>query len=278
MAGHLLAKGYALRVHNRTPSKCDALIQAGAQWADSPAEAADNADVAFGMVGFPSEVEEVFLGERGFLAAHNPPRIVVDMATSPPNLSVRIAERAMARNVSALDAPVSGGDVGARNAALSIMVGGEAASFELVRPLFELMGKTVVYQGAAGAGQVCKMVNQILIANSMVGACEALLAAKASGLDPHRMLESIAGGAAGSWTLSNLVPRMLKDDWKPGFFTSYLAKDLRIAAEQAKALGMHLPGLELSHALYQRMDALGHGRLGTQALLKVWHELHPKHP
>jgi len=273
MAGHLLAAGHPVRVHSRTRSKADSLLARGATWADSPAEAAEGADVAFCMVGLPPEVEQVFLGPAGFLAAKRPPKIVVDMATSPPALTRRIAEMAAAKGVGALDAPVSGGDVGARNAALSIMVGGSEADFARVKPLFDRLGKIVVLQGPPGAGQLCKMVNQILVANSMVGACEAMVAAKAAGLDAERVLQSVSGGAAGSWTLQNLVPRMLKGDWNPGFFASHLAKDLRIAREQTQADGEQLPGLELSERLFHGLEALGHGKLGTQALLKAWHDV-----
>ncbi len=273
MAGHLLKAGHAVRIFSRTRAKVEALIAAGAELADSPAAAAEGADVAFAMVAFPKDVEEVFLGTKGFLAAKHPPKIVVDMGTSPPGLTRRIAEAAAAKGVGALDAPVSGGDIGARNATLSIMVGGEVRDFEAVKPLFEFLGKTIVHQGAAGAGQLCKMVNQILVANSMIGACEAMVAAKATGLDPERMLQSVSTGAAGSWTLSNLVPRMLKGDWAPGFFASLLAKDLQIAVDEMKAVGHALPGLEVSERLYRRLDELGHGGMGTQGLLKVWAEV-----
>ncbi len=273
MAGHLLAAGHRIRVHSRTRARAEGLIQAGAEWADSPAQAAEGCDVAFAMVGFPSEVEEVFLGPSGFLRARTPPKVVVDMGTSPPALARRIAEQAARAGVGALDAPVSGGDVGARNAALSIMAGGSESDFARVKPLFDRLGRIVVLQGPAGAGQLCKMVNQILVANSMVGACEAMVAARAAGLDAERVLQSVSGGAAGSWTLQNLVPRMLKGDWNPGFFASHLAKDLRIAREQTQADGRDLPGLELSERLFHGLEALGHGRLGTQALLKAWDEV-----
>jgi 3-hydroxyisobutyrate dehydrogenase len=273
LAGHLLRAGHAVRVHTRTRSKAEPLLEAGATWADSPAEAAEGVDAAFAMVGFPEEVEAVFLGERGFLRAKRAPKIVVDMGTSPPALARRIAEAAAAQGAGALDAPVSGGDVGARNATLSIMVGGAEADFARARPLFEVMGKIIVHQGPAGAGQLCKMVNQILVANSMVGACEAMVAAKAAGLDAERVLLSVSGGAAGSWTLQNLVPRMLRGDWNPGFFASHLAKDLRIAREQTRADGENLPGLELSERLFHGLEAIGHGKLGTQALLKAWDDV-----
>jgi len=273
MAGHLLAAGHRLCVHSRTRARSQPLLDAGATWADSPAQAAEGVDAAFAMVGLPAEVEEVFLGPGGLLAAAHPPGVVIDMATSPPELSRRIAVAARVRGVGALDAPVSGGDVGARNATLSIMVGGEVADLERVKPLLSCLGRTIVHQGPAGAGQLCKMVNQILVANSMVGACEAMVAAKAAGLDTERVLQSVSGGAAGSWTLQNLVPRMLRGDWNPGFFASHLAKDLRIAREQTQALGERLPGLDLSGRLFEELEALGHGKLGTQALLKAWDEV-----
>ena len=273
MAGHLIKAGYKLRIFSRTRAKVEPLLAAGAEWADSPAAAAEGADVAFAMVAFPKDVEEVFLGSKGLLAAKALPKVVVDMGTSPPELARRIMQVAAAKGGGALDAPVSGGDIGARNATLSIMVGGEVRDFEAVKPLFEFLGKTIVHQGAAGAGQLCKMVNQILVANSMIGACEAMVAAKATGLDPERMLQSVSTGAAGSWTLSNLVPRMLKGDWAPGFFASLLAKDLQIAVDEMKAVGHALPGLEVSERLYRRLDELGHGGMGTQGLLKVWAEV-----
>jgi len=273
MAGHLLKAGHKVRVFSRTRARVESLLAAGAEWADSPAAAAEGADVAFAMVAFPKDVDEVFLGVKGFLAAKIAPKIVVDMGTSPPALTRRIAEAAAAKGVGALDAPVSGGDIGARNATLSIMVGGEVRDFERVKPLFEHLGKTIVHQGPAGAGQLCKMVNQILVANSMIGACEAMVAAKAAGLDPERMLQSVSTGAAGSWTMSNLVPRMLKGDWAPGFFASMLAKDLQIAVDEMQARGHDLPGLQVSHRLYRCLNELGHGGMGTQGLLKVWSEV-----
>ncbi|MFM1831284.1 MAG: 2-hydroxy-3-oxopropionate reductase [Planctomycetota bacterium] len=273
MAGHLLEAGHAVCVHSRTRVRSQPLLDAGATWAESPAQAAEGVDAAFAMVGLPAEVEEVFLGPQGMLAATHLPGMVIDMATSPPELARRIAQVARARGVGALDAPVSGGDVGARNATLSIMVGGEQADFERIKPLLACLGGTIVHHGPAGAGQLCKMVNQILVANSMVGACEAMVAAKAAGLDADRVLQSVSGGAAGSWTLQNLVPRMLRGDWNPGFFASHLAKDLRIAREQTQALGEPLPGLELSQRLFEGLEALGHGNLGTQALLKAWNEV-----
>src|SRR5262249_9286091 len=217
MCGHLLARGCPTAVFNRTRARAAALVERGARWEDSPAAVARASDVVFTMVGFPSDVREVVLGADGVLAGAARGAVLVDMTTSEPSLAREIAEAATARGVAALDAPVSGGDVGAREARLSIMVGGERETFERVRPLLACLGKTIVHQGPAGAGQHTKMVNQILIATSMVGICEALLYAHRAGLDPVRVLESVSGGAAGSWGLTTLAPRILARDFAPGF-------------------------------------------------------------
>jgi 3-hydroxyisobutyrate dehydrogenase len=269
MAGHLLDAGHRLRVHTRTPEKAADLIARGAVWAATPREAAEDADVAISIVGLPDDVEAVHLGPDGILSAERPPAIVVDMTTSSPDLAERIAEVAARRGVAALDAPVSGGDVGARNATLSIMVGGDSSAFERVRPLFEAMGRTIVLQGPAGAGQRTKIVNQTLVAASMIGAVEAMRFAVRSGLDPRRVLESVASGAAGSWTLSNLVPRMLDGDTAPGFFIEHFVKDLGIAVGEARGLGLDLEGLELANRLYLAAKEAGRGRQGTQALFEA---------
>lgn len=267
MAGHLLAAGHALSIFTRTMAKATSLIERGAQPAGSPAEAADGADVAISIVGYPQDVSEVHLGERGTLSARRLPRVIVDMTTSEPSLAVRIASLARERGVSSLDAPVSGGDIGARNAALSIMVGGDPEGFEVAKPLFEKMGKHVHLQGGPGAGQHTKLVNQILIASNMIGVCEALIYARKCGLDPLRVLDSVSVGAAGSWSLSNLAPRMLKRDFAPGFFVEHFLKDLGIALDEAARMRLSLPGLGLARQLYLAVQAQGHGRCGTQALL-----------
>lgn len=266
MAGHLLAAGHGVVVHTRTRERAAELLDRGASWAADPAAAAEGADAAISMVGLPSDVRDVHLGVRGTLAAHRVPPLIVDMTTSSPSLAVEIADAASRRGSSALDAPVSGGDVGARNAALSIMVGGDAAAFERARPLLALMGTTIVHHGGPGTGQYAKLVNQVLVAASMVGVSEALAFAGAAGLDPHKVLESVSPGAAGSWTLANLAPRILKGDMAPGFRVEHLVKDLRIASEEARARGLSLPGLELADRLYEALRVSGSGALGTQAL------------
>lgn len=268
MAGHLQAAGYGLRVFNRTRAKAEALLAAGAVWCETPAAVAAGADVTFAIVGFPPDVEAVFLGEAGILAGARAGSVIVDMTTSRPDLAQRIAAAAAVRGVSALDAPVSGGDKGAREATLSIMVGGDEAVFAAVRPLFARMGKTIVYQGAAGSGQHTKLANQIAIASTMMGVVEAVRYAESAGLSPLTVLESISQGAAGSWNLSNLAPRMLAGDFAPGFYIKHFVKDLGIALEMAEAQGLRLPGLTQAAALYRELLARGDGDLGTQALYR----------
>jgi 3-hydroxyisobutyrate dehydrogenase len=267
MCGHLLSNGYAVTVSTRTRSKAEGLIGAGALWADTAGEVAAVSDVIFTMVGFPADVEEVVLGPQGALAAARAGGVVVDMSTSEPALAVKIAEMAAARGVHALDAPVSGGDVGARNATLSILVGGPAAVFDAVRPCFEAMGSTIVLQGDHGAGQHTKMVNQVLIAANMVGVCEALLYAYRAGLDLETVLSSVTGGAAGSWSLSNLAPRMIAGDVAPGFLVDHFVKDMGIALAEASRMRLSMPGLALAHQLYVALQAQRGGRDGTQALV-----------
>jgi 3-hydroxyisobutyrate dehydrogenase len=266
MAGHLLRAGHKLRVFSRTPAKAQALLDAGAEWADSPATTAADADVAISMVGVPDDVAEVHLGPRGTLAASTRPRMVIDMTTSRPSLAAAIAAKAAELGVASFDAPVSGGDVGARNAALSIMVGGDTSAFGRALPIFQLMGKTIVHHGAAGAGQHAKMVNQILIASVMMGVCEGLLYAQRAGLDATRVIESVGSGAAGSWAINNLGPRIVKGDFNPGFYVEHFIKDLGIALEEASRMQIALPGLGLAKQLYEMVRAQGHGRMGTQVL------------
>jgi 3-hydroxyisobutyrate dehydrogenase len=267
MCGHLLEAGHPVTVYSRTKSRADDLVARGAVWADTPAEAAASAQVVFTMVGFPSDVREVVLGEHGTLAGARAGSILVDMTTSEPTLAQEIRAAALERGLESIDAPVSGGDVGARNATLSIMVGGDIEAIERVRPLFELMGKTIVRQGDSGAGQHAKMVNQVLIATLMIGVCEALLYAYKAGLDLETVLEAVSGGAAGSWSLTNYAPRMLKGDFEPGFFVEHFIKDMEIALGEARRMNLALPGLALAHELYLALRAQGGGRKGTQALL-----------
>jgi 3-hydroxyisobutyrate dehydrogenase len=267
MCGHVLDGGYRVTVYTRTRERAEPLLGRGAAWAGSPAEAASASDVVFSIVGYPADVREVILGAQGALAGAEQGSTLVDMTTSEPSLAVEIAEAAARKGVAAIDAPVSGGDVGARNAALSIMVGGDESTAENVRPLFELMGKTIVRQGGPGAGQHTKMVNQILIATGMIGVCEALLYGYRAGLDLETVMESVSGGAAGSWSLSNYGPRMLNGDFAPGFFVEHFVKDMEIALGEARRANLVLPGLALAHELYVALKAQGGARNGTQALL-----------
>jgi 3-hydroxyisobutyrate dehydrogenase len=267
MCGHILEAGHPVTLHTRTRSSAEPLISRGAVWADTPAEVARASDVTFAIVGFPPDVREVFLGADGALAGAAADSVLVDMTTSEPQLAAELAQAAAAKGVGALDAPVSGGDAGARNATLSIMVGGNPATLELVRPLFELLGTKIVHQGAAGAGQHAKMVNQILIASTMVGVCEALLYAYKAGLDLETVLGSVSSGAAGSWSLSNYAPRMLAGDFEPGFAVDHFIKDMGIALAEARRMRLSVPGLALAEQLYVALRAQGYGRKGTQALV-----------
>jgi 3-hydroxyisobutyrate dehydrogenase len=266
MCGHLLGRGFAITVHSRTRAKAEPLLLRGALWADSPAEVAERSDVVFTMLGFPDEVRACILGDRGVLAGARPGLVVVDMSTTEPTLAREIDEAARTRGVRSIDAPVSGGDVGAREARLSIMIGGDAEVALALRPCWEAMGKTFVHQGPAGAGQHTKMVNQILIASGMIGLCEALLYAHRAGLDAERVLASVSGGAAGSWSLSNYGPRILDGNFEPGFFVEHFIKDLGIALDEARRMNLSLPGLALAQQLYLSVKACGWGRKGTHAL------------
>lgn len=271
MCGHLVDAGYRVTVFNRTRQKTDDLISRGARWADSPREVAAASDVVFTIVGFPADVREVMLGEqgvfRGFQSRESQGSpIVVDMTTSEPSLAVELFEAGRKQSVGVIDAPVSGGDVGAREARLSIMIGGEPATVSAIRPCLELMGQTIVHQGPAGAGQHTKMVNQTLVAAGMVGVCEALIYGYRAGLELKTVLQSVASGAAGSWALSNLGPRIIDNDFDPGFFVEHFVKDMGIVLAEARRMNLYLPGLALANQLYQSLIAQGHGKKGTQAL------------
>lgn len=266
MCGRLMEAGFGVTVHSRTRSKAAGLLERGARWADSPKATAAAADVAFTMVGFPAEVREVILGDEGVLAGCRPGMAIVDMTTSEPSLAVEVAAAAAARGVASLDAPVSGGDVGAREGRLAIMLGGDAGTIEALRPCWEAVGRSFVRQGGPGAGQHTKMVNQMLIAGNMVGMCEALLYGYRAGLDLPTVLESVSSGAAGSWSLSNLGPRIIENRFDPGFFVEHFIKDMEIALAESRRMGLALPGLALVHQLYLSLSALGHGRDGTHAL------------
>jgi 3-hydroxyisobutyrate dehydrogenase len=273
MCQHLITKGYQATVYNRTKEKTQPLIEAGASWADSPKAVAERSDVTFAIVGFPKDVRETFLGPQGALAGSKAGAILVDMTTSEPSLAIEIHQVAKSKGVGSVDAPVSGGDVGAKNAALSVMVGGDKDVVDAVRPLFECMGKTVVHQGPPGAGQHTKMVNQILIAANMIGVCEALLYGYKAGLDLKTVLQSVGAGGAASWCLNNLGPRIIDRNFEPGFFVEHFIKDMGIALDEAKRMGLALPGLALANQLYLAVKAQGYGRKGTHALMLALEQL-----
>jgi len=266
MCGHLMDAGFSATVHNRTREKAEPLLDKGAAWAETPGAVAAASDVVFTIVGFPDDVRQVILGDNGVLAGCSAGNVIVDMTTSQPSLAMEIAEAAAERGVVTVDAPVSGGDVGAREARLSIMIGGDEATVQALQPCWEAMGKTIVHQGGPGTGQHAKMTNQILIASGMVGVCEGLLYGYKAGLDLETVLKSVSSGAAGSWSLSNLAPRIIAGNFDPGFFVEHFIKDMGIALDEAKRLGISLPGLALAHQLYLSVSALGHGRNGTHAL------------
>jgi 3-hydroxyisobutyrate dehydrogenase len=273
MCEHVIKKGFTATVYNRSKDRTQPLLDLGAKYAASPKAVAESSDVVFAIVGFPKDVREVFLGNNGALAGSKPGTILVDMTTSEPTLAAEIYAAAKARGVHSLDAPVSGGDVGAKNAALSIMIGGDAEVVDAVRPLFDCMGKTVVHQGPAGAGQHTKMVNQILISTTMIGLCEALLYAYKAGLDVETVLKSVSVGAAGSKSLDIYAPRILARNFEPGFYVEHFIKDMGIALDEAQKLGLSLPGLALAKQLYLAVQAQGWGRKGTQALLLALEQL-----
>ena len=273
MCAHILKAGYRVTLHSRTKAKAQPLLDLGATWAENPCAVAAESDRLFTMVGFPQDVRTVYFGEAGVLAGAQPGTVLVDMTTTDPTLSREIAERATDNGLPAIDAPVSGGDVGARNATLSIMVGGDREAVQAVMPLFELLGKKIVHQGGPGTGQQAKLCNQIVIAGTMVGVCESLLYGYKAGLDLNRMLDSIRGGAAACWTLDHLAPRILQRNFDPGFFVEHFVKDMGLALEESKRMGLVLPGLTLVHQLYRTVHTLGHGRSGTHALILALEDL-----
>ena len=272
MVRNLIKAGYRTLISTRTKRKAEALIQEGAEWYDEVKDVAANADVMITMVGYPKDVEEVYIGENGLLEHARAHSILIDMTTSSPALAEEIYQHALSKQLYALDAPVSGGDVGAKEGKLSIMVGGELEVFEKVQPIFEVMGQNIVLQGPAGAGQHTKMCNQIAIASNMIGVSEAIVYAEKAGLNPTTVLESIEFGAAGSWSLSNLAPRMISNRFEPGFYVKHFIKDMTIALESAKQMGMLTPGLELSKKLYEDLAERGEEDSGTQALVKLFRD------
>jgi len=275
MCRHVMEAGYVMSVYNRSPDKAQPLVEMGATLKQSPAGVAADSDIVFTIVGFPKDVREVILGQRGVLSAMPPGGVVVDMTTSEPDLARQMAEEGLQRQVTVLDAPVSGGDVGAREARLSIMVGGDPETFKRVEPLFRVMGKTVALMGPAGSGQHCKMANQILIAGTMIGVVESLLYAHRAGLDRDTVIAVIGQGAAGSWSINNLGPRIVAGNFEPGFMVDHFIKDLGIALDEATRMKLELPGLSLARRLYRKVKALGHGRKGTHALILALEALNP---
>jgi len=273
MAGHIRDAGYDLYLYNRTQKKAEGLIERGGRWCISPAEVARNAEIVFTIVGHPRDVEEVYLGSEGIIPAGGRCHTVVDMTTSSPKVALKIAEAALEQGIASLDAPVSGGDIGARDASLAIMVGGDRDAFERVLPLLRLMGKEINHMGGSGAGQHTKMCNQILVAGTVIGVCESLLYASRLGLDEQAVINIIGKGAASSWMINNLGPKIARGDYAPGFFVEHFIKDMGIALEEAAACDLSLPGLSLVRQLYIAVKGQGHGRLGTQALMLALRKL-----
>jgi 3-hydroxyisobutyrate dehydrogenase len=273
MCQHLLNAGHRLHIHNRTRHKSDVLLEQGAQWCTNPQEVARRSETVFCIVGFPQDVEQVILGQEGVLAGAARGTTVVDMTTSSPLLAEKIYRRAKAAGIETLDAPVSGGDVGAREATLAIMVGGERAVYEKILPLFQIMGKTIAYMGQAGTGQHAKMCNQILIAGTMIGVVESLLYAHKAGMDLDQVIDIIGKGAASSWSINNLGRRIAKGDFNPGFFIKHFVKDMGIALQESLRMKLALPGLALVNQFYAAAMAQGYENLGTQGLYKVLSQL-----
>jgi len=269
MCGHLIDAGHDLSVFNRSKSKTDNLVAKGATWCDTPRKVAENSTIIFSIVGFPPDVERVLLGDDSALTGASPDSVIVDMTTSSPDLARKIHGAAKEKSVAALDAPVSGGDIGARDASLAIMVGGDKPVFDRVRPLLDIMGKNIAYMGAPGAGQHTKMCNQILIAGTMIGTVESLLYAQKAGMDLNSVIDVIGQGAASSWCINNLGSRIAKKDYAPGFFIKHFIKDMGIALAEAQRMNLSLPGLALVYQFYTAAKALGYEYLGTQGLYRV---------
>ncbi|WP_300460234.1 NAD(P)-dependent oxidoreductase [Desulfobacula sp.] len=270
MANHILTAGYALHVYTRTPHTAEKILSKGAVWEESVSMLSQHCDVIITIVGFPADVETIYLDETGILNHAKKGTIIIDMTTSSPDLAVKIYEEAKLSGVESLDAPVSGGDLGAQNARLAIMVGGDEKTFDAVLPLFQVMGDNIVFQGKPGSGQHTKMANQIAIAAGMVAVCESIAYAGKAGLDPQTVLKSIGTGAAGSWSLNNLGPRMIAGNDDPGFYIKHFIKDMVIARSSAGRWGLKTPGLDLALSLYQKMAEMGHDNKGTQALIKLF--------
>lgn len=270
MAGHLLKAGHDLYVYNRTKSKADRIVAEGATWCEDVKSIARQCDLIFTIIGVPADVESVYLNEDGLVNHAKKGTILVDMTTSTPDLAKRIYEAGTPKGLKCLDAPVTGGDVGAKNGTLTIMVGGDQETFNEISPILELMGKTIVYMGAAGSGQHTKMANQIAIAGAAIGMVESLAYSKGAGLDLETVLKAITSGSAASWQLSNMAPRIINDDFNPGFFIKHFIKDMRIASTESKAMDVDLPGLDLVLSLYEECQKRELENCGTQALYKLY--------
>ncbi len=273
MCGHLIKAGYSVRVYTRTAAKAAELVEMGAVMCDSPADVAKESDVIFGIVGYPRDVEEVYLGEGGVVNNAPEGALIVDMTTSEPSLAKQVHAAASEKGLGALDAPVSGGDLGAREATLAIMVGGDRAQFDRVKPLLDIMGKNVRLMGGPGAGQHTKMCNQILIAGTMIGVVESLLYAHRNGMDMDEVIDVIGSGAAASWSINNLGRRIAQGDYDPGFFIKHFVKDMGVALKEAREMKLSLPGLALAHQFYVAAQAMGLEDLGTQGLYKVFNKM-----
>ncbi|QDV56189.1 NAD(P)-dependent oxidoreductase [Rosistilla oblonga] len=267
MCGHLIDAGFPMTIYNRSPEKAGSLVAKGASLVSSPKEVAQRSDLIFTIVGFPDDLRQATFGPEGTLVNAAAGSVLIDMTTSQPSLAVEIYQAAKERGVQSVDAPVSGGDIGAREARLSIMIGGDKPVVDALQPCWDAMGKTIVYQGPAGSGQHTKMVNQTLIATGMIGVCEALLYGYKAGLDLPTVLKSVGSGAAGSWSLTNLGPKIIDNDYDPGFFVEHFIKDMGIVLDESHRMGLSMPGLALGKQLYEALKAQGHGRDGTQALI-----------
>lgn len=269
---HLLNKDYEVHIYNRTKSKALGLIDDGAVWHDTPAEATKHSEVVFSIVGYPSDVEEVYFGENGIFQSATEKHVLVDMTTSTPTLAEKIYQAGKEKGIAVLDAPVSGGDLGAKNGTLTVMVGGDQETFDQIKPIFDVFSGKVNLQGPAGSGQHTKMANQIMIAGTMTGMTELLVYAKAAGLDLEKVIDTVGGGSAQNWSLLNYGPRILKKDYSPGFFVKHFVKDLKIALDEAKKMNLELPSLALAEKMYEKLESKGNGEDGTQALIKLWWE------
>ena len=270
MAQHIFDAGYELHVYTRTKKSAETIIKKGAVWEDSISDLSRKCDIIITIVGFPADIEQIYFTENGILNSAREGKIVIDMTSSSPELAVKIYDQAKENGVASLDAPVSGGDLGATNATLSIMVGGDENIFNKVLPIFKAMGKNIVFQGKAGAGQHTKISNQIAIASGMIGVCESIVYAERAGLDPETVLKSIGQGAAGSWSLNNLGPRIIVRNFDPGFFIEHFIKDMKIATKSSQDLDLATPGLDLALSLYKKLAEQGLENEGTQALYKLF--------